>query len=182
MIAARAAATDQPRRVAGHLDTIVVVEVAVLEVSAVEQQFVAGGDAEVAGASRKGDFSKRLGTVRVVGVGSDPDQERHGEHGGRPHVVGAHAAHSTCSGANGRAAGVEHVYGLPDVIAVREVLPRDFVEQEFVLDLGLHGGHHRTHIERPAHERGQVCPLRQRPAHRQCWVGSPLAHVTSPRR
>ncbi|MFD7787700.1 hypothetical protein ACFV4Q_32110 [Streptomyces nojiriensis] len=48
-------------------------EVVVRRVAAVEQQFVAGGDAEVAGAGRGGGLGERVGTVGVVGVGGDPD-------------------------------------------------------------------------------------------------------------
>ncbi|MGW2270565.1 hypothetical protein [Streptomyces yangpuensis] len=74
--------------VPGHLDAVVVVEVVVPDVAAVEQQLVAGGDAEVAGASGVGDFGERVGTVGMAGVGGDTDQERHGEHGRGSHVVG----------------------------------------------------------------------------------------------
>lgn len=71
---------------------------------------------------------------------------------GGPYAVGAHAAHNTRSDANGRTAGVQQVNGLPDMIPLREAVPRDFVEQESVLDLGSYSGHRRAHIERLANE------------------------------
>lgn len=55
---------------------------------------------------------------------------------GGPYAVGAHAAHNTRSDANGRTAGVEQVNGLPDVIPLREALPKDIVEQESSLTSG----------------------------------------------
>lgn len=99
---------------------------------------------------------------RLVGS-ADGDHPRQVVHGvgalaggevvdGGPYAVGAHAAHNTRSDANGRTAGVEQVNGLPDMIPLREAVPRDFVEQESVLDLGSYSGHHRAHIERPANE------------------------------
>lgn len=175
---------DRPaRRVAGHLDAVVVVvvaEVVVPVVAAGEQQFLAGGDAEVAGAGRGGDLGERAAAVRVAGVGGDPDQERYGEHGCRPYVVGAHAAHDTRTGADGRVAGVQQVNGLPDAIPVWEVLPGDFFEQESVLGLGPHGGHDGSHVVRPAREGGQFRSVRQSPAHRERRIGPPLAHAAPP--
>ncbi|MFJ9550611.1 hypothetical protein [Streptomyces erythrochromogenes] len=172
---------DRPaRRVAGHLDAVVVAEVVVPGVAAVEQQFLAGGDAEVAGAGRGGCLGERAAAVRVAGVGGDPDEERYGEHGCGPDVVGAHAAHDTRTGADGRVAGVQQVNGLPDEFPVWEVLPGDFAEQESVLGPGPHGGHDGPHVVGPASEGGQLRSARQSPAHRERRIGTPLAHVAPP--
>jgi hypothetical protein len=182
VIAARGGGDRPARRIAGHLDAVAVVEVVVLSGGAIEQHSFAGGNAGVAGAGRGGDFGQRVGTVRVACVGGDPDQERYGERRGGPRVVRAHTAHDARSGADGRAAGTQQVNGLPDVIPPREVLPGDFVEQESVLGLGAEGTHYRPHVEPPAHERGQIRPVRQRPAHRERRIGSPLTHGTPPHR
>ncbi|MGW6899975.1 hypothetical protein ACWGF2_25690 [Streptomyces sp. NPDC054919] len=52
-------------RVAGHLDAVVVVVVGGVtpRIGAVEKEFLAGGDAEVPGAGRAGEYAEGGGTV-----------------------------------------------------------------------------------------------------------------------
>ncbi|GAA2451975.1 hypothetical protein GCM10010433_62660 [Streptomyces pulveraceus] len=56
-----------------------------------EKEFVAGGDTDVPGAGRTGEYAESGGTVWMVGIGGDGDQERYGKGGGGPAVVGAQA-------------------------------------------------------------------------------------------
>lgn len=85
---------------------------------------------------RGGHLGERGGAVRVVWVGGDPNQERNGECGSRPHVVGAHAAHHTHTGGDGQPTGAEQADGLPGMVPLREVLPGDFVRHESALASG----------------------------------------------
>lgn len=98
------------------------------------------------GAGHAGEHGKGGGTVRVIGIGGDGYQERYGEGGSGPAVVGAQAAQHIGRAAGGVLAGVQQVNCCPGVVAVREVPPRDGVEKQPALGAGLDGSDHRPHI------------------------------------
>lgn len=149
-----------------------------LGAGAVKEEFVAGGDTEVTGAGRGGETAEGIGVVSMVGVGSDPDQERDGESGGGPAVVGAHADQDTHQVTGRFVPGVQQANGLPGLLPVREVSPGKVVESGSLEGPGPDGLHDSPDVERASRERGQIRPVHQRPTHRERRIGPPVPHTT----
>lgn len=169
-------------RVAGHLVSVVVVGVGGVApgIVAVEEECLAGGDALVPGTGGGGEYGEGGGAVRVVGVDGQGDEERHGEGGIGPAVIGAQAPQHTRRVHARFAVSAQEADDLSDVVPMGEVAPRDGIEVRARSGCSQDAGHHRPHVERAAREQRQVYPAHHFPAHRERRIGPPVLHSTPP--
>ncbi|MFZ4139595.1 hypothetical protein ACOZDZ_02400 [Streptomyces griseoincarnatus] len=137
-------------RVAGHLVAVVVVGIGgvALGIVAVEEEFLARGDALVPGTGGAGEDCEGGGAVWVVGVDGEGNEVRHGEGSGGPAVVGAQAPQHTRRVHDRFAASAQEGNRLPDVVPMGEVAPRDGIQVQGLSRLGQDAGHRRPHVER----------------------------------
>ncbi|MFE6228432.1 hypothetical protein [Streptomyces sp. NPDC057854] len=135
-------------RVAGHLDAVVVVIAGGVApgIVAVEQEFIAGSDAEAPSSGRAGEQGEGGGTVWVVGIGGEGNQERYGQGGGGPAVVSTqapqHARRPVGGSSPARSRRTASRASSPC-----GKFPHGTASRSNVLGASLDAGHHRPHID-----------------------------------
>ncbi len=167
------------RRVAGHLDAVVVVALASGN-RAVDEEFVAGGNdqSDGRGPGRR-DCRGRPRAVRMAGVSGDPDQERDSESCRGPAVVGTHTDQHTQRMTCGRVARAQQPNSIPGLLAMREV-PQEVRRGRVGRRSRADSRRHRPDVERASNERGQIRPVHKSPTHRERRIGPPVSPQPTP--